>query len=96
MNAHMIVGMAVAIVSCLLACGGALWRLASAITTTNSQVELNKLKIESLKDLCELGLNGLKERLDHAKNRQQTSIEDLDRRLDRVEAYLNKSTTFEK
>lgn len=81
---------------------GALWKIFTvreqlqvSITANSHRLEMMERDIGHLADQQALALNGIKELVQHVRSRSQHSEEALDRRLDDVEKYLAKSTSFE-
>lgn len=96
MNPHAKFQLLLAVIGSLSVLGGIVWRLATSISEVRHKAELNRQGIDALDDKIELAVNGLKERLDHAKTRQQADIDDHEKRIDRLESFLTKYSKFEK
>lgn len=59
------------------------------------QSELKTQKLEALNDKLVLAVNGTKELVNHVRSRTQADATKLANRIDQVERYLSKTTTFE-
>lgn len=59
------------------------------------QSELKNQKLEALNDKLVLAVNGTKELVNHVRSRTQVDATKLANRIDQVERFLSKTTTFE-
>lgn len=85
----------------------ALWRAFDSIARMREKVgdsiqdlahEIEKLRIneQSDREWAELSIRGTIEKLEHFSTRTKGEIKDLDTRMDNVEGFLQKTTTFER
>ena len=80
---------------------GALWRLflirerlQADILENRHRLELLEQSIESLIDQQHLFLNGVKEQIQHVRDRSKHAEDGLDVRLHDLESYIEKNTSF--
>lgn len=70
-------------------------QLQANITDNRHRLEMLERESRHLVDQQALALNGMREVIQHVRDRSLQSEKELDRRLDDVEKYLAKSTSFE-
>jgi hypothetical protein len=82
---------------------GALWKLFAVREQLQTQILSNghrlamlEQKIDHLIDQQELFLNGLKESVQHVRNRSLHAEQKLNYRLEDLEGYIEKTTSFTK
>jgi hypothetical protein len=82
---------------------GALWKifavreqLQTQILSNGHRLALLEQKIDHLVDQQELFLNGLRENLEHVRERSRHAEENLHYRLEDLEGYIEKSPSFTK
>lgn len=82
---------------------GALWKLftirellQTEILGNRHRIELLEQKIEHLIDQQSLALNGMKELIQHVRDRSLHAEGNLNFRLEDLEGFMEKSTTFTK
>lgn len=71
-------------------------QLQANILANRHQIELLKKDTDHLIDQQELALNGIKEQIQHVRDRSLHSEALLDSRLSDLEQFIEKSTTFER
>lgn len=59
------------------------------------QSQIKSQQLEALNDKLVLAVNGTKELVSHVRSRTQVDANKLANRIDQVERYLSKTTTFE-
>lgn len=61
-----------------------------------AKIDLLQQKFEGVRDTHELTVNGLNERISHSVNRIKGEVQSLDAKLDDIESYLEKETSYHK
>lgn len=81
----------------------ALWKLSALKEKITDQVqeldhrlEMLKARVDNLDDRATLGINGLRELIEHRSARIATSLKDHESRVTDTEQFLAKTTPFER
>lgn len=100
-----ITGESMGIILGILALGGALWRIFSAVNTMSDELrmeirnvreslEKKDLLLEALHDKTTLGVNQLREKIDHNTTRLRAELKELSIKCTDIEGFLIKTTDY--
>ncbi|NDJ16791.1 hypothetical protein [Myxacorys almedinensis] len=71
------------------------WKSAASVSRIQHNLEKKDILLESLQDKLTLHFNGLKERFEHFAQRSRGEVQALEKRVQQMERFLQKSTNFD-